>query len=267
MKLSQLHLCLIIILLLILPCYSQVLEWEGYRVWFTDNGTPSNPLIVVQPTSSYNFQILDGNYQTVANFSLPIPANASYYSIVGTSSDFDTDANIEVLYWYQDTTTYTYSTYLRDITTSTNQLSFSDPDTSYLAWTRYHGNERIIIISGIYSAHYHTYLYRSNNPQEIGELKDWQNLHESMGSFYPVPSRKNVYIKYHVPSRENVKIKIYDAAGKEVSTLLNKSQDPGDYSIKWNGKDANNLDLPAGNYFCRIRLGNDHLTEKVILLE
>ncbi len=62
-------------------------------------------------------------------------------------------------------------------------------------------------------------------------------------------------------SLSNVKLKIYDILGREIATLVNETQKPGNYKITWN---ANNQ--PSGIYFYKLTAGNFVETKKMILL-
>ncbi|VAX28050.1 5'-Nucleotidase domain protein [hydrothermal vent metagenome] len=99
---------------------------------------------------------------------------------------------------------------------------------------------------------------------------------------YPNPFNPSTTIKYTLPrhggqanverdlSRFNgselksalqVTLKIYDILGREVATLVNKGQKPGNYEVQWNAGDN-----PSGIYFYRLQSGNFTDTKKLILL-
>jgi len=264
---KKLFLTAVIFLTSLVSLQSQILQWQGYWAGAYTSGTPSAPWLVLQQTSAYSFQIIDTNYQAVTTFSLPIPGGAVYYNIIAASPDFDTDGNIEVLYQYTDNVNYTGHIFLRDISTSSNQLTFSDTDTTYYAYTFYFGNERIIIITGSYNNGTHTYLYRSNNPQSIGNSgNDEKNLQPFM-KLYPNPARKFAEIHFAVPEDGNVEVAIFDASGQKVKTLKNTFMKKCDYTIPWYGTDSNNRMLPSGSYFCRIAVNGKMLSKKIVMLK
>ncbi len=86
---------------------------------------------------------------------------------------------------------------------------------------------------------------------------------------YPNPFNPTTTIKYTIPAAvktlhatsQLVQLKIYDVLGKEVSTLVNKQQSPGNYSVIF---DASNL--PSGIYFYRLQTASFTKTKKMILL-
>jgi len=258
---------LLFILALCFPLSSQVLQWQGYWAGGYTSGVPSDPWLVLQPTSAYNFQVIDTNYQTVANFTLPIPGNALYYNVIAASPDFDTDNNIEVLYQYTDGTNYKGHVILRDITTSSNQLTFSDTDTSYYAYTFYFGNERVIIITGTYNSSTHAWLYRSNNPQSIDETNIGLPSGNALMSLYPNPALRFTEIHYSVPVEGDMEIAIYNISGTKLKTLLKAHLPEGEYSVPWYGIDSANRMVTSGTYFSVITINNQLSSKKVVLLK
>ena len=95
---------------------------------------------------------------------------------------------------------------------------------------------------------------------------------------YPNPFNPTTTIKYNVPSdvkrkTENgfnasgvggkiVTLKVYNVLGKEVATLVNKKQLPGNYKILFNAENLN-----SGVYFYKLKTGNYSSVKKLILLK
>ena len=63
-------------------------------------------------------------------------------------------------------------------------------------------------------------------------------------------------------SKINVSLKIYDALGREIATLVNQRQSPGNYSVQF---DASKLS--SGIYFYTLRAGNFTATKKMVLMK
>ncbi|MEO8513665.1 MAG: T9SS type A sorting domain-containing protein [Ignavibacteria bacterium] len=84
----------------------------------------------------------------------------------------------------------------------------------------------------------------------------------SLSQNYPNPFNPSTKISYQLPNAGNVKISIYDALGQNVSVLVNKSQNAGNYSIEWN---AGNL--PSGVYIYKIEAGSFTDSKKMILVK
>jgi uncharacterized delta-60 repeat protein len=81
---------------------------------------------------------------------------------------------------------------------------------------------------------------------------------------YPNPFNPVTKIRFNVASvrRTDIKLVIYDAAGKELATLVNKYLNPGSYEAEW---DASNY--PSGVYFYRITAGDYSETKKMALVK
>ncbi len=86
---------------------------------------------------------------------------------------------------------------------------------------------------------------------------------------YPNPFNPTTKIKYSIPVPSNlskrealVQLKIYDILGREISTLVNKEQQPGTYEFQFDGSN-----LPSGVYFYRLQVGSFSDTKKLILLK
>ncbi|MDA3860088.1 MAG: T9SS type A sorting domain-containing protein [Melioribacteraceae bacterium] len=84
---------------------------------------------------------------------------------------------------------------------------------------------------------------------------------------YPNPFNPSTTIKYSIPLIVNgksqlVTLKIYDILGREVATLVNKEQQPGNYEVVFNAKK-----LSSGTYFYRLSSSDFSKTIKIILLK
>ena len=66
------------------------------------------------------------------------------------------------------------------------------------------------------------------------------------------PQISPTHIKYRAPTDTTVTIKIFDSAGKQVKTLLEKREAGGQQVISWDGKDDSGKRVPVGLYICQI---------------
>jgi hypothetical protein len=100
----------------------------------------------------------------------------------------------------------------------------------------------------------------------------------SLSQNYPNPFNPTTTISYSIPEVNAspataggatlqsvdllVQLKVYNILGREVATLVNQRQAPGNYSVQFN---ANNL--PSGIYFYRLQVGVFSQTRKMVLMK
>ncbi len=115
-------------------------------------------------------------------------------------------------------------------------------------------------------------VWRSLYPETTTNV---ENLKEAQSGFeleqnYPNPFNPSTSIKYNLPSSWEgeksgvrlVTLKIYNLLGKEIATLVNEQQAPGNYQVKFNGSN-----LASGVYIYRLQVGNLVSTKKLMLLK
>ncbi len=85
---------------------------------------------------------------------------------------------------------------------------------------------------------------------------------------YPNPFNPTTIIKYSLPNVVDVnfsshtKLMVNDILGKEVATLINEQQKPGNYQLHFNGEN-----LASGIYYYQLRSGNFSKTKTMVLLK
>ncbi len=86
---------------------------------------------------------------------------------------------------------------------------------------------------------------------------------------YPNPFNPNTIIKYSIPQLETlhansqqVQLKIYDILGREIATLVNEKQSPGNYEVTFDA-----VGLPTGIYFYKLTAGSFTDVKKMILMK
>ena len=105
-------------------------------------------------------------------------------------------------------------------------------------------------------------------------IKDFKSspLKFQLSQNYPNPFNPSTKIKYSIPSAHSplpggargglVTLKVYDILGREVATLVNEKQQPGNYELTFDGSK-----LSSGIYFYKLTAGNFIETKKMILLK
>ena len=127
-----------------------------------------------------------------------------------------------------------------------------------------------------------SYSYRLKQIDVNGDYKYSQIVEVSVGlptkfelkQNYPNPFNPTTTIKYSIPSviarseatRQSagmlVQLKVYDMLGREVATLVNREQTPGNYAVEF---DASRLS--SGVYFYTLKAGEFAATKKMILMK
>jgi len=101
------------------------------------------------------------------------------------------------------------------------------------------------------------------------KIDDKNNL---LGDFrleqnYPNPFNPVTTIGYGIPEIGKIELAIYDILGRRVCLLVNKTVNPGNYRIIWNGKNEMGEQLSNGIYFCRLSSleGKSELRKMILL--
>ena len=84
---------------------------------------------------------------------------------------------------------------------------------------------------------------------------------------YPNPFNPATEIVYALPQQVHVILTVYDVSGREVRRLVNTSQAPGRYRVRWDGKDAQGQSVRSGVYFYRLATDVWHKTQSMVLLK
>ncbi|UCE18577.1 MAG: T9SS type A sorting domain-containing protein [Gemmatimonadota bacterium] len=87
---------------------------------------------------------------------------------------------------------------------------------------------------------------------------------------YPNPFNPTTDIRYQIADRRSslhITLKIFNLLGQEVRTLVNEIQEPGYYSVSWDGRDEAGLEVSSGVYFYRLVSGEYTATKRMVLMK
>ncbi|MEO8513780.1 MAG: YCF48-related protein [Ignavibacteria bacterium] len=87
----------------------------------------------------------------------------------------------------------------------------------------------------------------------------------SLSQNYPNPFNPTTKIKFQIPPSLSIAqtfLSVYDALGREVTTLVNQQLKPGTYEASW---DASNF--PSGVYFYKLSSGDFVETKKMVIIK
>jgi hypothetical protein len=116
--------------------------------------------------------------------------------------------------------------------------------------------------------HPHLYYYPYDNPTSV----DYGNIipfQFELKQNYPNPFNPTTTISYSIAQSYphlkgggflSVKLVVLDILGKEIITLVNTNQNPGDYKVVFNAEG-----LSSGVYFYSLRAGNYNSVKKMLL--
>jgi len=82
----------------------------------------------------------------------------------------------------------------------------------------------------------------------------------------PNPTSSGVDVAFDLPSAMPVRVRLYDARGRLVKSLDEKTYPPGRHLVHWDGSAEDGYRPRPGVYFARLVLGTSEFTGKVVLL-
>lgn len=83
----------------------------------------------------------------------------------------------------------------------------------------------------------------------------------------PNPFKYQTAIEYNLYKPAKVMIKIYNSLGREIRSLVNQHHTQGIYSINWDGKDNNGIEVPNGIYICNLGIGAQNSHRQLIKIK
>jgi hypothetical protein len=86
---------------------------------------------------------------------------------------------------------------------------------------------------------------------------------------FPNPFNPETVIYYNIPKGfgADVKLEIFNLTGQSVIVLADGILLPGNYSVRWDGKNASGAQVPTGIYFYRLTAGDNVQIRKMVLVE
>ncbi len=88
----------------------------------------------------------------------------------------------------------------------------------------------------------------------------------SLDQNYPNPFNPSTTIAYDLPTAGGVTIRIFDALGRQVRLLVDRSHTAGSYTVVWDARDDAGTYVSSGIYIYKIEAGQESATRSMILL-
>ena len=106
------------------------------------------------------------------------------------------------------------------------------------------------------------------NVTEVSEI-DESIIGSRMALFsnYPNPFNPETTISFSVAKEGHVVINIFNIKGQKIQTLVNSHHNIGNFSVVWNGKDEQGLDMSSGIYFYQMQINDFVTTRKMVLMK
>ena len=73
---------------------------------------------------------------------------------------------------------------------------------------------------------------------------------------YPNPFNPSTTIQYHLNQQGTVNVSVYNLSGQKIRQLVDSHQDPGQYSVSWDGKNERGVTMGSGMYFYRLNVNS-----------
>jgi hypothetical protein len=83
---------------------------------------------------------------------------------------------------------------------------------------------------------------------------------------YPNPFNSTTQIEFALKARDNVQLDVYDISGKLTKTVLRETRDAGRHAVQWDGITENALPAASGVYLCRLHVGREIRTLRLLLI-
>jgi len=84
---------------------------------------------------------------------------------------------------------------------------------------------------------------------------------------YPNPCNPTTTILFTLPKDGHVKIDIYNTRGQKVRSLADNHFSKGQHTVQWKGRNDFNSQVATGVYFYHVRLKDQAITKKLLLLQ
>ena len=104
--------------------------------------------------------------------------------------------------------------------------------------------------------------YIQDNPLGVKEITSELPSKYELDQNFPNPFNPTTNIRYSIVKTSKVTLKVFDILGREVETLVNMVQAPGQYTVTFNAQS-----LASGIYFYQINSGSFTATKKLLLLK
>jgi len=242
--------------------------WDG--LYFYDITTPESPTLAdnVSLATGTSWLTLDANYAYVHDFDtlriydISTLTDVVQVSQIFTDGSWDGDAARDGDFVYVNVETNGVKVYnVSDITNPTEVAHYDMLNVARGITVRdgmaYVGEKEGGL--SIYSNDLVVSIDTENRPTSF-----------TLSQNYPNPFNPSTLIQYGIPASFGsaaVTLEVFNVLGQSVRTLVDQKQTSGLYQVRWDGNGINGKQQVGGIYFYTLSVGNETLTNKMILLK
>lgn len=84
---------------------------------------------------------------------------------------------------------------------------------------------------------------------------------------FPNPFEHKTTIAFTLEKGNKVDLTIYDINGNIIKTIFSGIIEQGEHKIEWDGCNSNGLFVCSGNYFYQLKVNNEIITKKLIIIK
>ncbi|MFQ5628106.1 MAG: T9SS type A sorting domain-containing protein, partial [bacterium] len=83
---------------------------------------------------------------------------------------------------------------------------------------------------------------------------------------YPNPFNAETIIEFILSQSEHITLKIFNTLGQEVVELVSEKRSAGLHTLRWNGTDANSMDVPSGMYIYQMAAASGQIAKRRMVM-
>ncbi|MBN1290445.1 MAG: T9SS type A sorting domain-containing protein [Candidatus Latescibacteria bacterium] len=214
--------------------------------------TKENFYDVAEPQETYELQD-DGNYYSLASLGKKISKKTGVWSV-------------------------TREVVIYDLLTGQTQ-KVGDPDyfdTLYGSWSpdgtkvcyvRHEKNISYLHVFDVLQGTYKAVLSEGESSEPPTAVTEEKPVEFALMGNYPNPFNPSTTIEFSLQQTGYIQISIYNTMGQKIRDIVTDYMNPGVHSEVWNGRDDYGNVVSSGVYLCRLKMGEQVATKRMMLLK
>lgn len=108
-------------------------------------------------------------------------------------------------------------------------------------------------------------IYLAQRLTAVGNTQNEASANVIMRS-YPNPFNASTRIEFDLGVAASIQLEVYSVEGKHVRTILSGTKNEGHHFVEWDGTTEDSAPAASGLYLCRLRMGSEIHTLRLLLL-